>query len=375
MRVAIEIDATSVVRGGTVYVRELLKHYESLAPEDEFTAFGWAFRDPDRLRRQIPLPASPRFRYEIRRWPQSLVQRLQWDWGFPLIERSLSRLGAEVYHCFRATGRSRPPAVLTVPDVLPAVRPGWFTGEQRADWHRRVEPGIRAAAAIVTYCEATKRDLVDRLSIPAERVFITPLGVDHSVFRPAERPEAPSGLAGRLPRRFLLMVGPFDVLTGFRAVADALAGWSGERPAIVAVGPVDEYAAGLQRVAAEKGVSDCFTWTGYVPHADVARLYNLSEGLLYPSRLPGVELPPYEAMACGRPVITSLDECVGDAGWVVPAEDPDALRAAMKRLWDDPASAAALIPKALSRARLFTWRGCAEATLAAYRDALRRARQ
>lgn len=373
MRVAIEVEASGVVRGGTLYVRKLLEEYAKMSGDDSFIVFGWAFRDPGALRRQFPVPEKPNFAQAIQRWPQSLVQRFEWDWRLPILKTMMAALGVDVYHCFRVPARRGPRVVMTVPDVWPLVRPEWYKPEHVPFWENRVKPGIFAADALVTYSEATKRHMVELLKVPGEKIHITPLGIDKTVFRPVETKDIPADLRARLnlPERFLLMVGPFDLLSSFAAVCDALKAWSGERPKIVCVGPIDDYVRGLQKLAEEKGVDACFQWIGFLPQKELVYLYNLTEALVYPSRLPGVELPPYEAMACGAAVITSLDECVGDAGIVVDADSPAQIGAAMKRVWESRAEADRLRPKALARAEQYTWKRCAETTLDAYRAALR----
>lgn len=366
MRAAVEVDASGVVRGGTLYVRKLFEEYAKLPGEDRFLIFGWAFRDPDALRRQFPIPDSPRVGYAIKRWPQSLVERLQFGLGVPLLEWEMKRLGCDVYHGFRVPRSGKVAVVMTVPDVWPLVLPDLYTPEHVPFWEGRVKPGIAAADVLVTYAETTKKHLVELVGVPPEKVHVTPLGVDPSTFHPVERP------AGG--ERYLIMVGPFDVLARFDNVVEALAAWKGERPTIVCVGPVDDYVRGLQRLAAEKGVADCFRWPGYMPQAKLVELYGRSAGLIYPSKLPGVELPPYEAMACGIPVATSLGEVIADAGILIDEKSPASIGAAMKKLWESDAEAERLRPKALARAAQFTWKRCAETTLAAYRAALSRRR-
>ena len=71
-------------------------------------------------------------------------------------------------------------------------------------------------------------------------------------------------------------------------------------------------------------------------------------------------------MIAGR--VASLPEVVGDAGMLVDLGDPDALAAAMLRLYRDAA-----LPRvgcsalSLARAARFSWDRCTRETLAAYR--------
>jgi glycosyltransferase involved in cell wall biosynthesis len=83
-------------------------------------------------------------------------------------------------------------------------------------------------------------------------------------------------------------------------------------------------------------------------------------------------LPCLEAMSCGCPVAayrnSSLPEVVGGAGELVADGDAEALGAAAAALSMDPDR-----PRraGLDRAKLFSWRRAARATIGAYESLLR----
>jgi alpha-1,3-rhamnosyl/mannosyltransferase len=69
-------------------------------------------------------------------------------------------------------------------------------------------------------------------------------------------------------------------------------------------------------------------------------------------------------MSCGIPVLASrrgsLPEVIGDAGLFFEPDDPQAIAACVSQFLHDDALRARLSPKALARARLFTWARAAE---------------
>ena len=85
-------------------------------------------------------------------------------------------------------------------------------------------------------------------------------------------------------------------------------------------------------------------------------------------------LPLLEAMACGCPVVayhnSSLPEVAGDAALLVPDGDADALGRAAAEVAGRPETAERLRLAGLTRARRFTWRRAARATIEAYRRLL-----
>jgi len=110
-----------------------------------------------------------------------------------------------------------------------------------------------------------------------------------------------------------------------------------------------------------------------VSEAELPRLYAQAELFLFASLGEGFGLPPLEAMACGAPVVTSslssLPEVCGPAAWYVEPTDEERIFEAARRLLAEPELRAELVAKGRQRARQFTWRETARATLLAYQRA------
>jgi glycosyltransferase involved in cell wall biosynthesis len=116
---------------------------------------------------------------------------------------------------------------------------------------------------------------------------------------------------------------------------------------------------------------------GFVPHAELERLYARAAVVVCPSRREGFGVACLEAMAHGRPVVATpvgglLDLVVdGETGIVVPPRNPAVLRSALDRLLADPELRRRLGLAGRERARtLFSWDHVTDATLAAYAEAV-----
>ena len=98
--------------------------------------------------------------------------------------------------------------------------------------------------------------------------------------------------------------------------------------------------------------------------------YSGARALVLPSEHESFGFPVLEAFVCGTPVITSntsaLPEIAGEAALLVDPHSVEEIADACRRLSNDDALRQELIEKGLRRARDFSWRRCAEQTLAVY---------
>jgi glycosyltransferase involved in cell wall biosynthesis len=112
---------------------------------------------------------------------------------------------------------------------------------------------------------------------------------------------------------------------------------------------------------------------GFVPHAELERLYARAAVVVLPSYREGLPLCVIEAMAHGRPVVASavggIPELVrdGETGFLVEPGDVAGLRAAIQRLLADPELRRRLGRAGRERAiELCSQEQVTQATLAAY---------
>jgi alpha-1,3-rhamnosyl/mannosyltransferase len=111
---------------------------------------------------------------------------------------------------------------------------------------------------------------------------------------------------------------------------------------------------------------------GYVEDHQLPALYNGASALVFPSIYEGFGSPPIEMMACGGAVLAStagsVVETVGRRAHLIPADDLEGWRDAMKRIVTDEDWRQELRYGVVQLARKFTWERCAEQTLEVYRQ-------
>lgn len=219
----------------------------------------------------------------------------------------------------------------------------------------------RRAAAILTDSEWSRREILRRFSLPADRVVVTPLGVSPR-FRPIPPERArPVAARYRLAGDYVLYVGnflPHKNVGGLLEAYAALPASLRARVSLVLAGAPGTGAAPLRAWAAARGLTRAVRFLGPVPDADLPALYSGATLFCFPSLAEGFGLPPLEAMACGAPVLCSdaaaLPEVVGEAASLVNVRRPEALAAALEALLTEGATRARLRERGLARAAEFS---------------------
>ena len=135
----------------------------------------------------------------------------------------------------------------------------------------------------------------------------------------------------------------------------------------------------VPRMLRDLGLEHRVTFLGRQTVDELVRLYNQAQVLVSPSLYEGFGLPAAEAMACGTPVIATtagaFPEVIadGETGVLVQPGDARALADAIASLLRDPARRASMGAAGVRRIEeQFSWRVCAERTVALYEDVLRR---
>ena len=165
--------------------------------------------------------------------------------------------------------------------------------KDRAIFRRVVPRAVRTAARVLTVSERTKADLVELYDVPAERIVVTPNGVD-----PAFGP-------GSGTRDYVLSVGAIQRRKNQLAALDAA---QAAGLPLVVVGP-DE-GPGLAEELRRRGAR----LEGYVAKERLAELYRGAACLVQSSRYEGFGLPVLEAMASGTPVVAVPDPALARGG-------------------------------------------------------------
>jgi alpha-1,3-rhamnosyl/mannosyltransferase len=270
--------------------------------------------------------------------------------------------GCDLYHHTNyLLGRvsSATPQVMTLHDLAFLRDPSFHTPRAVRALKRVLKRALDRCAAFLVPSEATARDGEELLGLSRDRIFVTPLGVDDSFF----------SLGGE-SQGYLLAVGTLEPRKNHARLIRAFGRLGGSRELRIAGGRGWLCEEAIRAAEATPGVR----LLGHLEDPALRAQLAGAAAVAYPSLLEGFGLPVLEAMAAGKPVLTSdrdpLRSVAGEAALLVDPEDEGALADGLERVLSDSDLRRRLAAAGPKRARRFTWTACAAATMRAYEAVL-----
>lgn len=108
--------------------------------------------------------------------------------------------------------------------------------------------------------------------------------------------------------------------------------------------------------------------------SDLSALYTMAAVFVFPSWIEGFGIPLVEAMTCGTPIIASnrgsIPEVVDQAGYIIDAEDDQALAHYLVELLTNPDAAETLRQRGFARVKQFSWTKNAQRVIELYHSLL-----
>jgi len=218
--------------------------------------------------------------------------------------------------------------------------------------------GVVLADAVVVSSKAVAEEVQRKNALPAPTII--PNGVDLRRFRP--QPEWPKD------DNYFLFVGRLTPQKGVSTMLLALSALQHRmrtRLVVVGDGHLELF---LRRAARDLGISRSVDFVGWCTGQALVDWYQSCRALLVPSLYEPFGIVALEAMSCGRPVVASavdgLGEIVEDGvnGYLVEAGDHLSLAAAILKLTTDDERYRLMAGAARKRATCFGWDGPARQT-------------
>lgn len=311
-------------------------------------------------------------------WPRRALLEVAW---FQALRGLLAPFRPDV--AFLPAGNRRLPVALpcpsvaTVHDFASLHVPGKYD-RARMIYIRQVLPWLmRRQDLLLTPSEATRQDVLRFTGVPDRRVRVTPLGVDHQVFRPEARRQVPA-LRRRLGLEapYLLYVSRIEhpgknhvrLVEAFETLVR-----EGLPHHLVLAGPPWFRSEEVHRRVRESPCRDRIHLLGVFPGEDLPALYAGADLMVFPSLYEGFGLPVLEAMACGTPVacsrVSSLPEVAGEAAATFDPQDVPSIARTIGDTLGDPSRMREMARQGRTRAAGFRWEETADQTRKALEEA------
>jgi len=272
------------------------------------------------------------------------------------------------------------PTVITVHDLSFLRYPETHPAERVRVMNRRVPRAIASCDYVLVDSEFVRQEVLDVYRTSPEKVVTTHLGVSER-FRAMTREQTRPVLErhGLQHGSYVLSVGTLEPRKNLAGTLEAFCRLPTplqKRFPLALVGMVGWHMKQLAPRLRELSAEGTVRTLGYVPDGDLPYLYAGAGAFIYPSIYEGFGLPVLEALAAGVPVVTSnrasLKEVAGTEAAALEPDDFAGLSEALRKALEHDLGDAAGRARRIAWARSFSWRRCAEQTLAVYRRALAR---
>jgi len=295
--------------------------------------------------------------------------------GLPPANRAVERASVDLMQFTMQVGfRTDIPSIFQPQDLQHIHLPEFFSPETLAERDIIYRALCDQATMVVANSRWGKRDLIDSLGLPDDKVEIVPYAPVIEAYgqpSPSDLSRTRSSLG--LPETFALYPAKawphknhLRLLEAFKLLHDR-----GLTIPVVFTGAQNGLDKPVREAAARLGVSEQVLFTGFVDPIQLRSLYRLARLLVFPSLFEGWGMPILEAFAAELPVASSNVTCLPDlsagAARLFDPWDPADIAAAIGDLWTDEPKRIEMARLGLARASVFSWERTARVFRAHYR--------
>ena len=235
--------------------------------------------------------------------------------------------------------------------------------------------------AIITSNPHEKNFLSSTYNYPNEHIFVIPLGVDTTLFRPLPCQDAKNYI-GSTDDKIVLYVGRIHPVKGIEWLIRAFKEVTLEREKLMLMivggqyghDSKNNYLIYLNKLTYELNLQNHIDFAGPKNQTALSYYYSASDVCVIPSLYESFGMVTLESMACGTPVVASntggLSTTVahGVTGFLVPPGDSQQLSFRMKQILFNDTLRESLGKAALSWVKQFNWQEVTQSFITVYKD-------
>ena len=352
------------LEGVGVYTDEIISRMTQRHPDDGFYLY-FDRQPPDHFTYGPNVTRTAVF-------PQARHPFLFYMWFQQTLRRQVEKLYPDIFFSpdgFMPLGM-KVPSVITIHDPAVLRYPGHIGLLARKYYQHYVPRFAREARHIITVSEFSKREIMELLDIPPDKISVIYNGVS-SRFRPVtgnEKAESQQMFANGKP--YALYLGAIHPRKNIARLIRGFDLFKNANPdselQLVVAGKLSWRFDDVIDAHENSRYKADIHMAGFVEGNKVPRLVAGATCSTYVSYYEGFGLPVLESMASGVPVITSessaMAEISGNAALLVDPFDPDSIANGFEVLTCDPGRYQQLVESGLQHVKLFGWEQAAEAT-------------
>ena len=292
-----------------------------------------------------------------------------WDRFVPNLWRGfgiamhLKNDGVQIFHGLSHELPHRIPAsiktVVTMHDLIAWRYPEYFSHVDAKIHQRKQLHSCRIADVVVAVSEQTKRDLIDIMHVPEEKIRVIYQSCDAQFWQPIQQDDLEYVRETYcLPQRYIIAVGTIEERKNQIALVEALKKLPSDVQLVLVGHPHGNYIEKLRSVLRDEEMVHRVMILDHADFEDFPALYANAVCSAYVSHFEGFGIPILESMCCDTPVLTSntssMPEVGGDAVLYADPNNVDQIAQQLLRLLDDEELRKELVEKGRAQRQKFS---------------------